>query len=405
LNYLQSNQNTDGGFGYNLESESDGASTAWVVSALNKASINAADWNAEGQNPILFLDSLQQSDGSYRWMPSDEQGSALVTAYALLALLGSSYPVNHISLNEENPIGQSVRIEGPEETICLADNLSGTTVLDVLTAASEVCQFDYTAVDTEYGVYVSEIAGITASGLDGWQFWVNWQAGDQSAATYPVVAGDQILWSFGQFDVVPTDITAILQNDTQLNIKAKYFDGQWHNLTQAEVYVGNDLHLTDEQGEVIVNLNNDGVYPVYVGQSEDYVRSPKQYITIGSGISQSVDLTVNIGDNGNGGGNDQVSFSVSQSNIDFGDLDAGQIAENILQITNTGNLNIYMEASILGDSVFTDHVTLDQATWVDFSEDLAVGASESVNVRLSLPNNLSQSGAKNGQLIFWAIAN
>jgi len=402
INYLQSQQNEDGGFSYNANSESDGASTAWVISALNKVDIEVVDWVINDNDPFTFLDNLQQDDGSYLWMPSDQESSVLVTSYALLASLGGFYPVNHINISGQTLIGKDIRIEGPDSTICLANNLSGDTVLEVLEEASQLCQFEYTAEETAYGIYISEIAGIQASGLNGWQYWVNWQSGNQSVDVYPVTDGDSILWSFGGFGILATDISFSMQNDNQVLINTRYFDQQWYNLPQVELFVNNDLYISNDNGEVVLTLPDDGIYSIYIKQTEDYIRSPKLYVTIGDGINQSVDLVVNvIGSSGN----EEVSFSIGQSNIDFGDLEAGQTAENILQLTNTGNVNIYLEANVLGDDVLTDYLTLELLPWQDFQQDLDIGTSEFINVRLSLPNNFTDSGVKNGQLIFWAVVN
>ena len=376
LNYLQAHQNADGGIGYSTDSESDGASTAWVITALNKAEINPGDWNIDGNTPNLFLESLLQEDGSYLWMPSDEQGSAFVTPYALQALLGSTYPVNHINLeNNETPFGKSIRIEGLENTICLADNLEAGTVLDLLVVAAAVCNFEYLVEETAYGPYVASIGGIDAEGMSGWQYWVNWEGGAVSVDTYQLVDGDQVLWGYGGWPTYAVKVEANLQNENDVLIQAQYFNETWQNLTETEVLVGSETYTTDANGQVTVTLNEDGVYPIFVEQAAQYVRSNKEYITIGNGISQTVDLTVNV-NNDNGGGDDQVSFSVSQSSIDFGDLEPGQIAENILQVTNTGQVGIYMEASILGDDVLTNYTTLEQVAWPDFNQNLSSGASE-----------------------------
>ena len=107
----------------------------------------------------------------------------------------------------------------------------------------------------------------------------------------------------------------------------------------------------------------------------------------------------------NGGGDDLVSFSVSQSSIDFGTLRAGQSAETIINLENTGNVDIYIEASILGDNIFIDYTKLGQALWTDFNLNLATAQNRPVNVALSVPTDFTTGGQKNGQLIFWAIGN
>ncbi len=99
VSYLTSQQNSDAGWPYQLPcywpgcEASDSASTAWVVSALNKLNLNAASWIKSGVKPQDFLLSLQTADGSFKWQAGDTAGSAGMTAYALIALMGKSYPV------------------------------------------------------------------------------------------------------------------------------------------------------------------------------------------------------------------------------------------------------------------------------------------------------------------------
>ncbi len=407
LNYLQTTQKTNGGFAYDAASDSDGASTAWVLAALNKLDIDANTWSQGANTPLSFLNSLQQADGSFLWLPSDTQGSGMVTAYALLAILDKSYPVNHIDIpaeeNNNNDTQVSIRIEGPTDTICLADNLSGQTVLDVLVSAASVCNFTYQIQDTEYGPYVSMIAGFSGQGVSGWQYWQNWQAGSQAANVQTVADGDEILWAYGPFDILPSRLTATLSENI-LNVQAQYHDGTWHNLSNQAVQVGDQVLNTDASGSLSLNLANNGVYPVYVVQNDDYIRSPKVYVTLGSGFSQSVDLSVNIDNDGEENPPEQVSFSVSQASLNFGQLQPGQIGENILQVHNTGNVAIHLEANISGSDVFVQHTSLENIIWQNWQEQLGVAGSESVSVKLSLPNNLSSSGNQTGQLIFWAQA-
>jgi len=90
--------------------------------------------------------------------------------------------------------------------------------------------------------------------------------------------------------------------------------------------------------------------------------------------------------------------------IDFGDLEAGQSAENILSLTNTGTVDIYIEASIIGDNIF-DLTNLNQSEWDNFNSTINPSNSEAVNVELSIPNDTIESGQQNGQLIFWATIN
>lgn len=408
LNYLATTQNDDGGFGYDGQSLSDGASTAWVIATLNKLNINASDWQKGINNPISFLESLRQEDGSFLWMASDEAGSAMVTPYALLALTGGTYPVNYISLGN-NLSGYSLRIEGPDNTICLASNLEASTVLDILEAGASVCGYQYVVTNTDYGPYVSSIGGVDAQGLDGWQYFVDFEPGTVAAGNYNLEGHREVLWAYGGW---PFYAARLEVNDTHFEVgenltaNLSYYDGNsWLPISGANVVFGEEIYQTNSFGQFDLTLNNQGVFVIYSQSADNYARSNREYILVGDGISRMVDLSVEIKsgavDPGNG---DFIAFSVDRSSIDFGLLQPGQSADTFVSITNTGATNIYIEASILGDQVFQDFTTLDQNSWQDYSLNLNTAASESVNVALSIPQGFSSLGTKEGQLVFWGVS-
>lgn len=411
LAYLQTTQNSDGGLAYDLGSSSDGASTAWVITALNKANISASSWQKDNNNPVTFLESLRQDNGSFLWMPSDGQGSTMVTTYALVALTGKFYPVNYIDISneEETPSGHSLRIEGPEGTICLASNLEATTVLELLETGSDVCNFEYTSQDSAYGVYISSIDGLSATGMNGWQYFVDWQAGMLAVTDFVLSGHQEVLWAYGGWPFYPVKLEV---NDTHFDVGEsliadfKYYDGQnWLPLSEAEVVLGSDSYQTDSSGQLSLVMDNDGIFSIFSQTNSTHARSNKEHIVVGSGISQTVDLLVNVG-SGNDGGvieDDVIAFSVDRSSINFGTLNPGQASDTIISLSNTGNVNIYVEASVLGDQVFTDFTSLDQGQWQDYDLELTTAATEMVNVSLSIPSSFASSGQKEGQLIFWGV--
>jgi len=409
LDYLRSTQNSDGGFGYDVDSTSDGASSAWVVIALNKLGIDADSWQIEGNSPLEFLHSLETDNGSYLWLPADEEGSAMVTSYVLVALNNKSYPLNYISLeNEETNLGIDLRIEGPEDTICLARGLTANNVLDLLELGAEVCDFDYQLQDSAYGAYVSSIAGISSEGMNGWQYFVNWQSGAEAAADYDLVLGDDVLWAYGGWPLYPVKVevnSTALANNESLVVTATYFDGSvWQPQSGANIYIGQDHYQTNDAGQLTIAMSADGVYPVWAETTTTYVRSNKVYVVVGDGVSQTVDLSVNIeNDSGGPDNNDTIAFSVSQSSVNFGNLSPGQSAQTTFSLVNTGTAGIYIEASVIGDNVFTDYTSLDQNNWEDYNITIPRNESSSINIGLALPTNLETGGQQNGQLIFWAI--
>jgi len=258
LDYLHTIQNEDGGFGYDVNSESDGASTAWIISMFNKANIDINDWYVGDNNPILFLQSLQLEDGSFAWLTGDEEGSSMVTSYALLSLSNGTYPLNYINLNTNDTVNVDLRIEGPDNTICLA-SLEASNVLELLISGSEVCNFDYIVQDTEYGPYVSSVDNIDAEGMSGWQYWVNSASGMVAADEYILEAGDEVLWAYGEYGIQPTRVETnqnIFLTGEDITITTTYFDGSdWLVLENIEVYVNNDIYTTDESGQVNLTIN------------------------------------------------------------------------------------------------------------------------------------------------------
>lgn len=97
--YLATQQLDNAGFVYQLPCSwpgcdaADSASTAWVIAALTKLYLNPASWVKGSSTPFDFLLSLQTDDGSFKWQLSDPAGTASMTAYAVVALSSSSYPV------------------------------------------------------------------------------------------------------------------------------------------------------------------------------------------------------------------------------------------------------------------------------------------------------------------------
>lgn len=413
LAYLQILQNEDGGIGYDSASQSDGASSAWLISALNKVGIDGTSWQIGENNPQTFLEGLHQEDGSFLWLPSDNQGSAMVTAYALVALSNKSYPVNYIQIPTNEPAisGHDIRIEGPNDTICLASNLEADTVLDLLEVASDVCNFEYTTQDSDYGVYVSAIDGLAAQGMDGWQYFVNNQAGAVAVADYHFTGNESILWGYGGWPLYASQIEISDNNidvGGQATIQTKYFDGNsWQVWPQAPIHIGSNIFETDSAGQFQLSMPLDGVYSIWADYDSQRIRSNKVYLTVGNGVSQTVDLSVNIESNSGGGGNngvnDTIAFAVDQSNINFGDLHPGQSSETILNLSNTGSTDIYIEASIIGEDIFSNYTSLNSNNWTDYNISLPSFQNQSVNVNLSVPSDYSSTGQKTGQLIFWAI--
>jgi hypothetical protein len=95
LAFLQTTQNADGGFPETgIGEESNTASTAWVVQGLWAAGIDPRTWRTPaGGDPLAFLASMQQPDGSIRWKRSADLNPIWMTAMATPAFAGRWHPI------------------------------------------------------------------------------------------------------------------------------------------------------------------------------------------------------------------------------------------------------------------------------------------------------------------------
>ncbi|HEY4686631.1 MAG TPA: prenyltransferase/squalene oxidase repeat-containing protein [Candidatus Subteraquimicrobiales bacterium] len=93
--FLAFSQNDDGGFPYSKGdsfNDSNSASTSWAIQALIAMGEDPQSRVKQGGlNPYHFLLSLQKEDGSFSW--SGDSADSLMTAFAVVALLGKSWPI------------------------------------------------------------------------------------------------------------------------------------------------------------------------------------------------------------------------------------------------------------------------------------------------------------------------
>jgi prenyltransferase beta subunit len=115
LSYLKTFQSNDGGF--HSWGDTNAASTAWAVMAITASNNHptSKDWEKNGNNPISFLLSLQQEDGSFNWSIDQKTNPEWMTSYAITALLGKYYPVkiNESVYQENNRPNKPNKPSGP----------------------------------------------------------------------------------------------------------------------------------------------------------------------------------------------------------------------------------------------------------------------------------------------------
>jgi energy-coupling factor transport system substrate-specific component len=92
--YLTRSQNPDGGFPQQAGGESNAQSTAWAVQGLITAGRDPASVRRNGsRSPLAYLESLIAPGGSVRYSRTSAQTPVWVTAQALIALAGKTFPV------------------------------------------------------------------------------------------------------------------------------------------------------------------------------------------------------------------------------------------------------------------------------------------------------------------------
>ncbi len=104
--YLRNHQDEYGGWGKNL------ASTAWGIQAVVSLGENPAEWpNPEGKTGWQALARYQNDNGGFGWQ-ANQDVSSFMTAYAVPALLGKSWPItpeqaieSETSLDETTEVG------------------------------------------------------------------------------------------------------------------------------------------------------------------------------------------------------------------------------------------------------------------------------------------------------------
>ncbi len=92
--FLHDVQNPDAGFPETpSEEESNVASTAWGAQGIWSAGQDPEAWRIGAGNPLGYMASLQQSDGSIRWKVSEDSIPVWMTAYVAPAFAGRALPI------------------------------------------------------------------------------------------------------------------------------------------------------------------------------------------------------------------------------------------------------------------------------------------------------------------------
>ncbi len=346
INYLKVSQNEDGGFPYIPGSESDSGSDSWALSAIYKLRQKPSDWQKNGKNPIEHLKSLQRTDGSFKWLASEDKGYPVLTAYAVISLTENYYPINRL---------HHLRIEGKDEQICDA-MVRASTALDIIQAGADFCGYTYFIEQTSWGPYLKKINTEESRDLIGWLYFVNSGLPAVGAADYILKPGDEVLWYFGEWGWEPSRLTISEQkvnSGENVGVKVEYFeDTLWKPLTGAKINVSSQSFITDNNGVVNLVINEPGIYKIYAEKS-GFIRTEQVNLLVGEGVNKNINLRVEITQpSAPPSPAPEIVFSLSKSQIDLGKMDPGtQFSDEIL-ITNLGNVKLSFEATVEGNSIF-----------------------------------------------------
>jgi hypothetical protein len=128
LNYLKTQQQNNGGFV--SEETTNSAVAAWVINAIIDAGQSPVgdEWRRSGKTPIEHLLSLQDTDGFFNYTASVKSQPEWMTAYAVLALMGKSWPKDTTSPTISNltpSSGASTTSTSPTISASFSDAVSG----------------------------------------------------------------------------------------------------------------------------------------------------------------------------------------------------------------------------------------------------------------------------------------
>lgn len=149
--------------------------------------------------------------------------------------------------------------------------------------------------------------------------------------------------------------------------------------------------------ETVADSDGDGFcdspYNIY---KNDFDYFPLVKVPSGSGVHMEITVV---------GEDPEVSIEINRSRLDFGTLLSGQNSTpEFLGIKNIGteDVEISAEVSNSSDSVFIEGTFLDFLFWPEYSELISKGEEKAVEVVIRVPENYSERGKKEGDLILWA---
>jgi len=184
LTYLKSQQQNDGGFV--SEGVTNTAVDSWVINALTSVGQSplAEEWRKSGNNPIGHLLSLQDADGAFKWSAAQRSNPQWMTAYAIPALLGKSYPRDTSSPTISSITPASGATVASTSVVISASYSDKTAGINQTTARIQLDGIDVTASATVSASNISYTASTLTSGTHSVTVTVRDRCGNQASRSW-----------------------------------------------------------------------------------------------------------------------------------------------------------------------------------------------------------------------------
>lgn len=184
LSYLKSQQQSNGGF--LSEGATNSAVDAWVINAIVDAGQSPVgdEWRRSGKTPIEHLLSLQDTDGAFKLTATEKSYPEWMTAYAVIALMGKSWPKDTISPTISNlapSSGTTVSTTSPTISASYSDAVSG---INTATATISVDGTNRTSSGTVTASSISYAASGLTVGTHSVTVTVSDKAGNEATQSW-----------------------------------------------------------------------------------------------------------------------------------------------------------------------------------------------------------------------------
>lgn len=150
----------------------------------------------------------------------------------------------------------------------IVHQITGPKAICALDQASSIGGFTYTVEDSDFGLYLTEVAEIPADASNFWLYKVNGVSPFVGIDSYDLSPGDTILFYFASWPppvMVNADRTAIQIGET-INFHITIFTGDWLDVKNKKLWLDqNTSYLSDQAGRVSVTFQNAGEYSVFSG--------------------------------------------------------------------------------------------------------------------------------------------